>query len=276
MHSITGQALIDRYAALLLDAFGVLVHSGGAMPGAAEFLAELQRAHTPYWVVTNDASKLPATAAARYQSYGLPIAAEQIITSGSLLPAYFRNHGLQGARCLVLGPEDSVRYVAQAEGEVVPPDENARYDAIVVCDDAGYPFLRTLDVALTIAYRHFDRGDDLALILPNPDLVYPRGPSQYGFTSGAAAMILEAALARRYPDRKPEFARLGKPFTPLFDEARRRAGTSSLVMIGDQIETDIAGAHRAGIDSALLCTGISQRAAGHELHPTYVLDRLMP
>jgi ribonucleotide monophosphatase NagD (HAD superfamily) len=48
-------------------------------------------------------------------------------------------------------------------------------------------------------------------------------------------------------------------------------------MIGDQIETDIAGANAAGLDSALLTGGVSlpQLAGIDEAHrPTWLLSRL--
>lgn len=151
---------------------------------------------------------------------------------------------------------------------------------MIVCDDAGYPFLDTLDTALTALFRHFDRGDRPALILPNPDVIYPRGAADYGFTAGAVAMLLEAALARRYPAEAPTFVRLGKPFSPIFDEAKRRAGGGRVVMVGDQLETDVAGARAAGLDAVLLDTGgpgvTSWRHAriAPERAPTYVMRSL--
>ena len=109
------------------------------------------------------------------------------------------------------------------------------------------------------------------MILPNPDLIYPAGAGAYGFTSGAVALLLEAALARRYPERAPRFTRLGKPHAPLFDEARRRLGGDRLLMIGDQLETDIAGALAAGIDAALVVTGVTRWRRALVV-PTYLLE----
>ncbi len=114
--------LIERYDALLFDAYGVLVHVSGAMPHAPRLIKRLNHIEKPYCIVTNDASRLPAKAAARYRSYGLEVDADNIITSGGLLPEYFAKHELRGSRCVVLGPADSRRYVELAGGEVVPAD----------------------------------------------------------------------------------------------------------------------------------------------------------
>jgi len=269
--------LCDRYDGFLLDAYGVLIDGHGALPGAAEFLAELARRGRPYLIVTNDASRRRETNAARLRGFGLDVAPEQILSSGHLIAPYFAAHGLAGARCFVLGTDDSRSLVAEAGGLVCDIDPAGVYDAVVACDDAGFPFLEGLNAALSAVFRAFDEGRAPHLVLPNPDLVYPAGGGNYGFTSGAIALLLEDALARRYPDRRPVFTRLGKPYRPLFDEAARRL-SGKLVMIGDQLETDIAGARAAGIDAALLLTGVTRRpepsGAADEVVPTYILDRL--
>src|SRR5262249_44535638 len=85
----TMPALLDRCDGVLLDACGVLVDGSGVLPGAAPLLDELARRGTPYAIVTNDASRSPATCAARFAARGIAVAAERVVTSGSLLPGYF-------------------------------------------------------------------------------------------------------------------------------------------------------------------------------------------
>ena len=269
----TIEALIGGYDALLFDAYGVLVHVGGAMPGACELIEHLNGTGKRYCLVTNDASKLPETAAARYRRFGLDVAAERIVTSGSLLPGFFAAEGLAGARCAVLGTVDSVRYVEQARGEVVPPQTD--FDVLVVGDETGYPFVESVDAALTTLFRQVDTGNPVYLVLPNPDLIYPRGETSFGIAAGSIALMLEAALRRRYPDR-PEliFTRLGKPAPHLFEAALRQCDARNAVMIGDQLETDIHGANLCGIDSALVTTGVSAALGGvpAPMRPTWRLN----
>ncbi|HEY0715794.1 MAG TPA: hypothetical protein VGF45_24130, partial [Polyangia bacterium] len=50
-------ALLERYETFFLDAYGVLVRSSGALPGAAEFLARLRQAGRPHFILSNDASR---------------------------------------------------------------------------------------------------------------------------------------------------------------------------------------------------------------------------
>ena len=266
--------LMTKYAVLLIDAYGVLVHTSGALPGAARLIETLNRTQKPYYILTNDASKLPATSAELFQSFGLAIKADRIITSGSLLVDYFTQHQLQGSSCVVLGPGDSARYVELAGGKVVAASDP--FEVLVIGDESGYPFLETLDIVLSGLFRTFDSGANVHLVLPNPDLIYPKADQNFGIASGSIALILEAALHRRYPGRPQlSFARLGKPHGAIFSEALKRSGTRNMVMIGDQLETDIKGAVEFGLDSALVNTGIAKMdpdEIGKSLQPTYCME----
>lgn len=272
---ITLDELIERYDALLLDAYGVLVSLDGALPGAVALIDRLNRCGKPYWLLSNTAARLPEHAAARYQGFGLEIAAERILTSGMLLAAHYASHGLRGRATLVLGPEDSRVYVERADGRPVRPGED--FDVLVLADQAGYPLPETLDDLITVLFDKLDSGVRVPMLLPNPDLIYPRRRG-FGITAGSLALILEAVLARRYPGRDDlRFVRLGKPHPALFEAAAEAAASRRLVMIGDQLETDIQGANDFGIDSVLVLGGVSP-AGGVAVEggplPTYRLASL--
>ena len=255
VREVTIDELVERYSALLFDAYGVLSYSVGALPGAVEVIDSLNAARKPYYVLTNDASALPETRAARYKKVGLNVGAERIITSGSLLKGYFAEQGLSGARCAVLGTEDSAEFVRLAGGEVVQASDG--FDVVVVGDQAGFPFVSGVNAVLTELFRMIDAGDAPFLVLPNPDLVYPSDDG-FGMASGSVALIIEAVLRQRYPERGGlEFARLGKPNGAIFEEAFRRTGTMDMVMLGDGLETDIRGANAFGIDSVLVAGGVT-------------------
>lgn len=274
---ITLEQLIARYDVLLFDAYGVLVTSEGPLPGAPELLTYLNRIRHSYYMLTNDASTLPSTAARRYQGYGLPLTPERIITSGDLLVDYFATHHLRGARCMVLGPADSAQFVIQAGGQVVPP--TAPFDALVIGDESGFPFLETVDATLSTLCQLLDRQQPVHLILPNPDIIYPTPNQGFGMASGSIAVMFEAALQARYPERTDlQFVRLGKPHAAIFAEALRRSGTRNMVMFGDQLSTDIRGARSFGLDAVLVSTGVTgtipPETPAH-LYPTYRLPSLV-
>jgi HAD superfamily hydrolase (TIGR01450 family) len=267
--------LVARHSVLLLDAYGVLIHADGVVAGASKLIDHLNRTKKPYFVLTNDASRLPATASARYASVGLEIEAARIIPSGALLGPHFERHGLRGSSVAVLGTEDSKEYVRRAGGVLVAPGEDAQ--VVVVADESGYPFLETVDATLSAILRRLAKKEPIRLLLPNPDLIYPAGEGKSGIAAGSIALMFEAAIQLVSGGTGPRFQRLGKPHSAIFEEAARRAGTRDLVMIGDQLETDVRGARAFGIHAALVETGLvrwSELAATATVQPDYLLSSL--
>jgi HAD superfamily hydrolase (TIGR01450 family) len=271
-------ALLARYDLFFLDAFGVLVTSQGALPGAAEFLEELDRLGKQYLVLSNDASRSPATSLNHYRKLGLPLRPDRVLTSGCLLKEHFVQNGLGGKRCIVLGTPDSYDYVREAGGIVVDPDDDSA-EVLVTADDDDYPFLPTINDAVTVVLRRLERRQPTWFVLPNPDLVFPRAGGAFGITAGAIAALIEAAARVRDPDGVVRFVPLGKPHPPMF---RAAAGIfpayrpERIIMLGDQLTTDILGAQRFGIDSALVETGVSRRSevATSAARPNYFLPDL--
>ncbi|MEL6183131.1 MAG: HAD-IA family hydrolase [Myxococcota bacterium] len=270
-------ALLDRYSGCLLDAYGVLVDGRGALPGAAALIERLNSEQRPWMVLTNDASRLPEGCAAHYRSVGLDIPDDRVLTSGTLLEGWFSARGLEGAETLVLGPADTQSYVARAGGLPRHPAEAEDPAVIVAGDTAGFPFLEGLNQALTKGLARLERSLPLHLAVPNPDLLYPvrsgerDRPGEFGLAAGSMASVLEEAFTRRFPEA-PRFEPLGKPEPHIFAAARARLGTDDLVMVGDQRATDIAGAKAAGLDAALVTSGVSG-LNGHP-QPTWVLEGL--
>lgn len=272
---IDPQALLERYDAFLVDAYGVLVTAGGPVHGAADFISELHRRGANYVVVTNDASRLPETSARTYRERGIDIPAERILTSGSLLQGYFEAEDLVGARCVVLGPPDSREYVRRAGGMPVDPEAAGDAEVVVIGDESGYPFLHFVDETLSMVVRRARAGTRTRLIVPNPDRIYPKDDARFGVASGAIAALLESGLQAALGDEAPRFVSLGKPHAPLYEAALERLGTRDAVMLGDQLETDIRGALSVGIDAALLLTGVADEQLEHsEVTPTWLLDGL--
>jgi HAD superfamily hydrolase (TIGR01459 family) len=274
---ITMRELLDRYDGVLLDAFGVLIDGSGALPGAAALLGELTRRGTPYAIVSNDASRSRQTFALRFASLGLAVAADHFVTSGTLLPAYFEANARGALRTCVLGTDDSCAFVEQGGGVVLDLRDGIELDAVAVCDDGGTPFLDGMEIAISGIVRAVRAGRQPILVCPNPDLVYPKARGEYGLTAGAMAVLIETALARLLPGSSLTFERLGKPQPHLMRAAAAHLNVAErrVVMIGDQLETDVAGALAAGIDVALL-DGISRWDPASPIAPTYLLARIDP
>jgi HAD superfamily hydrolase (TIGR01450 family) len=276
-------SLIERYDALFFDSFGVLIDGVDALPGAVDLVHRMNTEEVNYFVVTNDASVSPSTRIDKFRSQGFDIPVGRIVNSGSLITGFFEQHNLKQSPTLVLGTEDARDYTRSAGGVLVEIDDDLEPDVVVVGHSGPHDWDTTLESLLTLFSRRFVEGNPVRLVLPNPDFIYPNGPGVYGFGAAAFVDLLEQALVRLYgPQEALVASKLGKPYSPIFEETVRRAGTSDAVMIGDQLETDISGANKAGIDSAVVTTGISRRTkpeefeeVAAELTPRYILASLV-
>jgi len=247
--------LLERYEALLMDAWGVLITDAGPLPGAVALVDHLVRTGHPFRILSNSASRSREESVGNLVRHGLAIAPEHVLPSIALLGPLFSEEELIGARCAVLGPAGSVEEVRRAGGVVLdPPYEEV--EVAVVCDESGYPFVPTVDSVVNAVIRQVERGSSVRLVVANPDLFYPVARDRIGLTTGTVALVIGTLLRHRLGPAAPDWILLGKPERRLFDVACEALGTRNAVMVGDQLETDVLGAHNAGLDSALVATGL--------------------
>jgi 4-nitrophenyl phosphatase len=99
-------------------------------------------------------------------------------------------------------------------------------------------------------------------------------PSEEGLIPGAGALV---AALQTATDVEP--LAIGKPQPVMFEVAMQMLGCSAdtTLVIGDRLDTDIAGARNAGMPAALVLTGVSEReAAASSPHaPDAVFDDLV-
>ncbi len=244
--------------ALVLDADGVLLFAGKPLPQAVDALRRLHAAAIPYRVVTNFSSAHRRTLAAGFsRGSGLPVNPGQIITAASSAAAHTARR-YPGRPLLVLASADAL---LEWEGQrVLTPDQTDAPDAgvaAVVIGDAGDDLsFRNLD----LAFRAVRAGAELVAMHRNPWWVTERGVT---LDAGAVVAGLEYALGQRATVA-------GKPSRVVFREAVRsmavEAGKPALrardvAMVGDDLETDVGGAHRAGLRGVLVLTGKTDAAA---------------
>jgi len=279
----TISVLTEGYDALFFDSFGVLIDGVDALPGAVELVDRMNADHTNYFVVTNDASVSLDSRVNTFASKGFSIPKERIINSGSLIADYILEHELQDAPTLVLGSQDAKDYATDAGARLVSLDSDEEPDVVITGHNRPYDWESTLEELLTLFSRRFQQNNPVRLVLPNPDFIYPNGPGVFGFGAAAFVNALEQALERLHGSHDSLIAtKLGKPYAPIFKAAIDQAGTNNAIMIGDQLETDISGANSAGIDSAVVTTGINRRSTPDEfenvpdeLTPRYILASLV-
>jgi HAD superfamily hydrolase (TIGR01450 family) len=256
---VSGSATLQgAHDALLVDLDGVVQLGREPIPGAAEALAAARSAGMRLMFVTNNAARTPHQVADTLRELGVQAADDEVLTSSTATAAVLAARLPAGSRVLVVGG-DGLRDPLRAQGLV--PVETAEDEPVAVVQGWSPDLTWALLAEGAVAVR---RG--CAWVATNRDasLPSPRGP-----LPGNGAMVCAIAMAT---GAEPEV--VGKPGRALFDEAVRRTGAQRALVIGDRLDTDIAGANAAGLASLLVLSGVSSPddlvAAVPEHRPTYV------
>ena len=247
--------LAERYDGFLFDLDGVLHLGSDPAPGAAHALARLRKMGKRIAFVTNNSSRTPVEVVEQLNSVGVEASAEEVETS-SLLTASVLSERLV-SKVFIVG-EEGLRQALSERGIRVLDGEPLAVDAVVVGWDrtADYAKLRTASLLV-------QRG--AVLVATNADASYPAPDG--GRWPGAGALL--AAIETTTGVRAEVF---GKPDPRILLAAYSRIGGGVPLLIGDRVETDIAGAAGLGWDSLLVLTGVSspKEAAAANPAPTFV------
>jgi len=224
---------------VLLDIDGVLHVSMQPIGGAAETLRWLAQKGYQTGFVTNTTTVARATLVQRLQQVGLPVTEERLLTAPVATANYIRQH-FPGKRCWVLTKGNTAVDFAGIE-LVEPPTENI---GVVVI--GGAEELLTYE-AMNNAFRLVMNGASLLAMHTN---MYWRTASGLQLDSGPYVRALEIATGK-------QAVVLGKPDPAFFAQALLTIGVQpeEAILVGDDIENDVAGAQRAGLRGILVYTG---------------------
>jgi HAD superfamily hydrolase (TIGR01457 family) len=257
--------LAEAYRAFLLDLDGVVYRGREPVPDAADALARLRAAGRSVVFLTNNSARTPHQIVEKLRTVEVDADPAEVVTSAQALASLLGTRGRSdGDRTAYVIGEDGVREALVASGIRVVDGEPDRAGYVVVGWDRGvtYEALRTASVLV---------GRGATLVATNSDPSYPAEGGELWPGAGAILAAVETATGVR-----AEVA--GKPHTPLFEEALRRAGADAgdAVVIGDRIETDVAGARAARLDSILVWTGAASPAdlLDHDALPTATVPTL--
>lgn len=239
-----------RFSHLILDMDGVLWHGETPMPGLADFFAILRQREIGFALATNNATRTAGQYVQKLTQFDVDVAPEQIVTSAEAAAAYLRSLFPPGTPIYVVG-EAGLQQAVAAQGFVVNTDPdytqlNGEIPAVIVGLTRQVTYNQLACATLLI-----ERG--ALFIGTNPDVTYP---SEVGNLPGAGAVIAFVAAATGI---QPTL--IGKPGPALFHEALRRlnADPAQTAMVGDRLETDIAGGQAVGLQTILVLSGISGR-----------------
>tara|TARA_B100000780_G_scaffold14332_2_gene9634 strand:- start:7414 stop:8247 length:834 start_codon:yes stop_codon:yes gene_type:complete len=229
------------YDAIVFDQWGVLHNGTAPYSRAIECLTGLANAGLPLAVLSNS-GKRAGPNALRIADMGFaPSLFTQIMTSGEALWRDIHAGKLLQRRffCIERSAGDAC---AWAEGLPVEFTDLENADAVLLMGlpdkarlaDWGTPLAAALDA-------------DLPIYCSNPDRQSPRADG---------LVISPGALAYAYVDMGGHVSFYGKPHPGIFDALASSLGVARILMVGDSLEHDIAGAQSAGWDNVLVQGGL--------------------
>lgn len=215
---------------VLLDLAGVVYEGDHALPGAVEAVHRLHEAGLPIRFVTNTTTKTKKALLARLTGLGLEISDEELFTPGQAARAWLAKH--DASPLLLVHPNLEEEFAGAPGGPA----------RAVVVGDAGHAFSFE---TLNRAFRELIDGAAFLALAKNRTFMDDDG--KLSLDAGAFVTALEYSSGM-------EAIVLGKPSPDFFDAALASMGCAreDAVMVGDDAESDIAGALKAGLAQAIL------------------------
>jgi HAD superfamily hydrolase (TIGR01458 family) len=245
-----------RATAVLLDLDGVLYVEDEPIAGAVEAVAALRERGLRLRFVTNTTSRPRRDILARLERLGMPVPERELVTPARLAV----EHCLAAARrrALLLMRDDVKADLAGLQ------EVREGADVVVVGDlgeDFGYRVLNQ-------AFRELLAGAELVALQKNR---YWRTPEGLSLDVGPFVAALEYATGC-------DAVVVGKPAPAFFATVLAGLGErpANAVMVGDDVESDVGGALRAGLAGVLVRTGKyrPEAVSASGVEPTATVDSI--
>lgn len=253
-------SILTDYDSLLLDLDGTVYEGGQAIEHAVD---AINSAGLPAIYVTNNASRAPEMVAGQLRDIGLKSAtAEHVMTSAQAAIIMASQKIPAGSKVYVLGT-DSFRDLARAAGFEVVASADDKPSVVLHGHNPDTGWAQLSEAALSIHNGALYFASNLDTTLP----------MERGLHVGNGSMVAAVVSATGVT---PEAA--GKPGPAMFHTAAETLGSTKPLVVGDRLNTDIAGGNAAGMDTFQVLTGVSGHyallTAVPAERPTFVADSL--
>ena len=248
--------IIENYQVVIFDIWGVIYEGFDPYEGVVAAINNLIIAQKKVIFLSNTPRPNYITAL-RLKNFGILVDQAEVYTSGDLVREYI-NH--TSKKIFHLGQVVNQDLLADLVIETVTDINQAEVMIISMFTD-NEKELDKYDDILKIAV-----AKKIEVICANPDTKIKSG-DKYLYCSGV--------FAQRLINFGGQVKFFGKPESNAYEKILNKLhqdGMNKILMIGDTAETDILGAKRAKIDSALVLSGNGLTSLNSETKPTWIVD----
>ncbi|HXD57169.1 MAG TPA: HAD-IIA family hydrolase [Thermoleophilaceae bacterium] len=232
--------LLRGYEQVILDLDGCVWIGPDPIPGSLDAINAIREAGMRLAFVTNNSWMAGEDLVTKLWGIGVRASLADVVTVGGAMQHLLADTR-QGRTAFVIGSEAMFRHVQDAGLRIMNGTDLASRAEVVVIGatfDLTYDDLKNASLAARRGADFLATGRDPTL--PMPDGFWPG--------TGSILAAVERASGR-------EASIVGKPEPQLFLTAMDRMGDGNTLVIGDRLDTDIAGAEKAHLDAALVLTG---------------------
>lgn len=264
------EGTFDRLQAakgFIFDMDGVLYRGKLVLPGVQDLFNALTLRELPFLLATNNSMALPSTYVQRMADMGVTVTEDEVQTSATATRDFLMEDDdtPDDASILVIGMPPLGETLTMGSNFRILSDNDPATDANVVVVGLDLTFTYDKMKRAVEAIEHGAR-----FVATNAD---DRLPTETGYQPGAGSVV---AGIERASHVSPIV--VGKPEPLMMQKGVEHLGCKpeDVIMVGDRLDTDIAAAHRAGLMTALVLTGVATRAdlAGADVLPDYVFNDL--
>ncbi len=247
-------------AAFLIDLDGTMYRGIDPIDGAIEWIDTLNAFNVPYLFLTNNSSRTPKQAANHMNKIGFHVTPDKFYTSAM-------------AAVSTIKAEDPLAKTAAYIGE------GGMYEALIEGGfELDYHHPQYFFVGLNREASYSDYSEAARLILNGAKLVGTNNDRILLSEAGANVGNGSIVAMLEYCTSKVAI-KIGKPYSPIFIGALKKlkVNADEVFMVGDNLETDIAGATRAGLKSIFIDSGVHhlEDIADLGIQPTYYCKNVL-
>lgn len=233
--------LAEQYDVGLVDLDGVTYMGHKPIDGAAEGLAGARARGMRLVFVTNNASREPESVADQLSELDIPADPSEVMTAAQAAAEVLTTRLPRGAKVLVVGGAGLLTAVRAAGFKIVDSaDDGPAAVAQGFAPELGWAQLAEAAYAIERGAWHVASNLDLSL------------PTARGLAPGNGSLV---GAVRSATGVTPDSA--GKPSPAMYHMAVERVGGSAPLVIGDRLDTDLAGARAGDYPGLHVLTGVS-------------------